>query len=65
MIALENPGEMQSSRMCHPQRDKGHQRSDRGGSDAVPQHAHPGVDLPDLLPPVVLDDEIGGGGADP
>jgi hypothetical protein len=57
---LANAGEVQTSRMSYVQRDEGHQGAYRYGRNAVPQHAEPGIDLGDLFPPVVLNDEIGG-----
>ena len=44
--------------MSHPQRDESHQGARHGGGNAVPQHADPRLNLSDLFPPVVLDDEI-------
>ena len=44
---------------------KADHRAQPGWGDAVPQHADPGIDLADLFPPVVIDDEIGGGGDQP
>ena len=59
VIALPDAGEVQSARMGYVERDEGHQGTRRRGGNAVPQHAHPRIDLRNLFPPVVLNDEIG------
>ena len=60
VIALPDAGEVQAARMGRYKAHEGQQRTNGGGSNAVPQHAEPGINLRDFFPPVVLDDEIGG-----
>ena len=43
--------------MRQPQGDERDQRPGCGRRNLVPQHAQPRVNLPDLFPPVVLDNE--------
>jgi hypothetical protein len=54
-------GEVQSARMSHIQCKEGYEGAQSCWRNAVPQHGEPRGVLADLLPPVVLNDEIGAG----
>ena len=55
-----NAGKSQPGGVSRPQREKRHHGARRRGGNAVPQHSDPGVNLSDLFPPIVFNDEIGG-----
>ena len=65
MVAFQDPSEVQPPRMGYPEREESHERACCGRCDAVPQHPSPCTYLPNLLPPVVFDDEISGRRASP
>jgi hypothetical protein len=57
-ITRTNSREMKPSVVRYPQGNEGRDSANRDRSDGVPQHFRPGADLPDFLPPVVVNNEI-------
>ena len=55
MLAEPGAGELQRARVRHPQRGERQQRGRGHRREAVVQHAEPGVELAQFLPPLDLD----------
>ena len=59
MLAEASAGKFQSTRMGDPKRGE---REDGGGrerAETIEIEAQPGIDLPEFLPPLIVDDSRG------